>query len=252
MKDVWNIRRIENLIEAEAAEIALEKITVKDEYNCYFIDFGGYFGYSVCVFADGQHLKYVNDYELHHKGKSREELRGLYIKKLNKALYTLDELGTVQNYEDFSAKDYFIRNHYSLRRPRLSAFQIFRSAAEEKAFDEETKKMTFSRVGMAYYDDADFVRHLSALSDRLHAAKAAHDNDRAYWEDAFLSEMYNHEYGINWQADYDVISAFANVDCVKDYTNISELFELAGFNEIQKAAYMDARRAYYKQEPANL
>ena len=59
--------------------------------------------------------------------------------------------------------------------------------------------------------------------------------------------MYNHEYGINWQADYDVISAFANVDRVKDYTNISELFELAGFNEIQKSAYMDARCAYYKQ-----
>lgn len=252
MKNVWNIYKIENLTEAEAAEMAIEKITVKDEYNCYFIDFGGYFGYSVCVFADGQHLNYVNDYELHHEGKSRDELRKMYVKKLNKALYTLDELGTVQNYEDFSAKDYFIRNHYSMRRPRLSAFQIFHSDAEERAFDEDTKKMTFSRVGMAYYDDADFVRYLSALSERLNAAKAAHDNDRAYWFNAFLYEMNNHEYGINWQADYDVISAFANVDSVKDYTNVSELFELAGFSAVQKAAYMDARRAYYKQDAANL
>ena len=252
MKNVWNIRRIENLTEAEAAKMAIEKMTVKNDYNCYFIDFGGYFGYSVCVFADGQHLKYANDYELHHRGKSREELRDLYIKKLNKALYTIDELEIVQNYDDFTSKDYFIRNYYSMRRPRLSAFQIFHSDEEEKAFDAETKKMTFSSVGMAYYDDADFVRHLSALSERLNAAKAAHDNDRAYWESAFQSEMYNHEYGINWQADFDVISTFANVDCVKDYTNISELFELAGFNEIQKAAYMDARRTYYEQEAANL
>lgn len=176
----------------------------------------------------------------------------MYTKKLNKALYTLDELKTVQNYEDFSAKDYFIRNHYSMRRPRLSAFQIFHSGEEEKAFDAETKKMTFSRVGMAYYDDVEFVRHLSALCERLNAAKAAHDNDHEYWFNAYLYEMCNHEYGINWQADYDVISAFANVDSVKDYTNISELFELAGFTEIQKAAYMDARRAYYKQDAANL
>ena len=248
MKNVWDIRRIENLTEAEAAKMTIEKMTVKKDYTCYFIDFGGYFGYSVCVFADGQHLNYVNDYELHHRGKSREELRGLYIKKLNKALYTLDELETVQNYEDFSAKDYFIRNHYSMRRPRLSAFQIFHSDAEERAFDAETKKMTFSSVGMAYYDDADFVRHLSELCERLNAAKAAHDNDRAYWEDAFLSEMHNHEYEINWQADYDVISAFANVDSVKDYTNVSELFELARFSTMQQAAYMDARRAYYKQQ----
>ena len=194
MKNVWNIRRIENLTEAEAAKMAIEKMTVKNDYNCYFIDFGGYFGYSVCVFADGQHLKYANDYELHHRGKSREELRDLYIKKLNKALYTIDELEIVQNYDDFTSKDYFIRNYYSMRRPRLSAFQIFHSDEEEKAFDAETKKMTFSSVGMAYYDDADFVRHLSALSERLNAAKAAHDNDRAYWESAFQSEMYNHEY----------------------------------------------------------
>ena len=199
MKMNWNIYEIENLTEAEAAKMANEKTTVKGEYNCYFIDFGGAFGYSVCVFADGQHIKYVNDYELHHIGKNRAELREIYAQKLNRAIFSEAELGTVED-----------------------------------------------------YNDADFVRHMSELLERLEAAKNAHDNDREYWFSAYLYEMCNHEYGINWQADYDVISAFANVDSVKDYTNVSELFELAGFSAVQKAAYMDARRAYYKQDAANL
>lgn len=252
MKMNWNIYEIENLTEAEAAKMANEKTTVKGEYNCYFIDFGGAFGYSVCVFADGQHIKYVNDYELHHKGKNRTELREIYAQKLNRAIFSEAELGNVEDYNDYSAKSYFICNYYSLRRPRVSAFCIIYNDAEEAAFEASVAGKTFSRVGMAYYDDADFVCHMSELLERLEAAKNAHDNDREYWFSAYLYEMCNHEYGINWQADYDVISAFANVDSVKDYTNVSELFELAGFSAVQKSAYMDARRAYYKQDAANL
>lgn len=41
MKMNWNIYEIGNLTEAEAAKMANEKTTVKGEYNCYFIDFGG-------------------------------------------------------------------------------------------------------------------------------------------------------------------------------------------------------------------
>lgn len=57
--------------------MAEEVETIKD-HTVYFVDFGGYFGFSACVCAEGQHIRYANDYELHHKGKSRDELREIY------------------------------------------------------------------------------------------------------------------------------------------------------------------------------
>ena len=72
----YNIRDIEALTESGAAAFAEEMEEIKG-HQVYFIDFGGYFGFSALVFADGQHIYYANDYELHHKGKSREELRAL-------------------------------------------------------------------------------------------------------------------------------------------------------------------------------
>lgn len=57
--------------------------------------------------------------------------------------------------------------------------------------------------------------------------------------------MNNHEYGINWQADYDVISCFANVGSVKDYENREKLFAAAHFSDLQRSAYAAARAEYY-------
>ena len=60
--------------------------------------------------------------------------------------------------------------------------------------------------------------------------------------------MFNHEYGINWQADFDVCSCFANCNGVKDYTDTNELFTLCDFNDTQKSAYMAAQREYFKTQ----
>lgn len=83
----YTIRDIESLTEAQAAGIAIEATAIKG-HQVYFVDFGGYFGYSALVFADGHHIKYANDYELHHKDKSRDELREFYFDSLNKKLFT--------------------------------------------------------------------------------------------------------------------------------------------------------------------
>lgn len=86
--------------------------------------------------------------------------------------------------------------------------------------------------------------------DSLCAARAALDDDFEYQKSAFLHEMFNHEYGINWQADYDVISVFANVSGVRDYENINSLFAAAGFSDLQRRAYSAARAEYFKQASA--
>lgn len=59
--------------------------------------------------------------------------------------------------------------------------------------------------------------------------------------------MFNHEYGINWQADFDVCSCFGDCSGVRDYTDLEELFSACEFSDVQRAAYMAARREYSKQ-----
>lgn len=245
MTATYTIQDIENLTEEQASNMAEESATIKG-HQVYFVDFGGYFGYSALVFADGHYIKYANDYELHHNGKSREELRGLYIDGLNRKLFTDEELKTVTSYDDKKAKEYYLRNYYGLRRDHISMFFCGPEKKREK-LRRKTEKMIFSPVFFAYYNkkDTDFVKQGENLLDALEKATPQSDNAE-YWKSAFLSEMFNHEYGINWQRDFDVCSCFGDCSGVRNYEDINELFAACNFSEAQKAAYMAARREYAK------
>ena len=239
----YNIKDIERMSAADLASFAEEVETIKG-HTVYYIDFGGAFGFSTCVCADGQHIYYANDYELHHRGKSRGELRELYRRELSGKLFTDAELQTVKSYDDYTAKSYYIRNYYAMRRPYISAFFIG-GDAERAEIKKKTEKMVFSPVFMAYYapENADFVKRGAELLRGLDEAEQRNKENSE-----FLYEMYNHEYGINWQADYDVISCFGNCSGVEDYTGPEKLFSAVGFNEVQKSAYLAARREYYNRE----
>ena len=154
----YTIRDIETLTEAQAAEMATEATEIKG-HQIYFVDFGGYFGFSVLVFADGHHIKYANDYELHHKGKNRDELREFYLDSLKRKLFTADEMETVSDYQDKQAKECYIRNYYGLRRDHVSMFFCGPDEEREK-LRKKTENMIFSHVFLAFYDkkDADFVK----------------------------------------------------------------------------------------------
>ena len=246
----YTIYDIEALTEEQTSAMAIEAETVKG-HQVYFVDFGGYFGYSALVFADGHHIKYANDYELHHKGKNRDELKALYLNSLNSKLFTAEEMETVRGYKDKQAKEYYIRNYYGMRRDHVSMFFIGSDEEREK-LRKRTETMIFSPVFMAYYDkkDADFVKQgAEMLSTLEHAAEK--NNTVEYWKGAFLHEMLNHEYGINWQADFDVCSCFGNCSGVADIDDLNALFTACSFSDVQRAAYMAARREYSKQS-ANL
>lgn len=243
MTAIYTIHEIEALTENQASEMAKESVTIKG-HKVYFVDFGGYFGYSALVFSDGHYIKYANDYQLHYNGKSREELRSLYIDSLNRKLFTVDELGTVEDYQDKQAKEYYIRNYYGMRRDHISMF-FCGSDKEREKLRKKTENMIFSPVFFAYYDkkDSDFVKSGEELLSMLEKAEPSADN-AAYWKSAFLNEMFNHEYGINWQGDFDVCSCFGDCSGVRDYENIEELFSACRFTPAQRAAYMAARREY--------
>ena len=242
----YTIKDIEALTQSDAERLALEVLTVKG-HTVYLVDFGGYFGYSALVFADGQHISYANDYALHHRGMTAVELRALYLQRFARCLFTETELAApTSDPDEIDRRRYYLQNYYGMRRPHVSVFGVFRTEADEKARAIAIQGKHFNPVCYAYYDDAAFVRKCVALSDAIEKAAAANKDNFGYWKDAFLKEMINHEYAINWQADYDTISAFANVSGVLDYENREELFRAANFTDLQRRAYDAARSEYYR------
>ena len=120
-KKEYTIRDIEALTEAQAAAMAIESVTVKG-HQVYFVDFGSYFGYSALVFADGHHIKYADDYELHHTGKSRDELREFYLTASAKTIHPRRSENSKRTTRNKKAKEYYIRNYYGLHRDHISMF----------------------------------------------------------------------------------------------------------------------------------
>ena len=57
----YTIKEIEALTQEQAAAMAEETAEIK-EHTVYFVDFGGYFGYSALVYVDGMHIYHANEY----------------------------------------------------------------------------------------------------------------------------------------------------------------------------------------------
>jgi hypothetical protein len=244
------IEKIEQLTEETAKEIAEDSMEIKG-HNIYFIDFGGHFGYSVVVFCNGHHIHYANDYELNHRWQnaSHEELKQIYIKGLNRKLFTEEELSEpIKNYTDFECKRHFLQNYYGMRQDYISVFRIAPTEKEEKEFRRRVEKMFFNPVCYAYYDDKEFVQHRIDLSIALAKAEEETLNNFEYWKNAIYLEMCNHEYGINLQADFDTLSAFGNPEWHGESNEaLEKMFDEVEFNDMQRKAYIEARKEYYKK-----
>lgn len=89
------IREIERITFAEAQNMAIATTEIK-EHDCFFVELGEHFGYSVLIFKNGRHIYHANDYELHNSHivtkKGKEALKRYYIKSLSKKLFTNAEL----------------------------------------------------------------------------------------------------------------------------------------------------------------
>ena len=250
MRD-WNIRQIEALREHEASALSLGVMEIKD-HHVYFVDFGGYFGYSALVYMNGHHIHYANEYELHckHMHWTQDEMRTNFIEELTGKLFTEDEItGPVANYDEYKAKGYFLNNYYGMRRDHVSIFGYVRNEDERRAFNERIANMTYDPVCFAYFDDPAFVKHHCELYGALQEAWEKRQGDYDIIKTAFIREMYNHEYAINWQADWDTLSAFGNITYHDgDYADeLQDYFDQLKFTETQRQAYMDARREYLRE-----
>ena len=192
----WNITSIENITYAEAQENVLETMTIKD-YDCFFVDFGDYFGYSVLVFRNGKHIHYANDYELHHeytaKQEGKEALRQYYIDAMNGKLFTDGELlQGVTSYDEYKRKDYFLRNYWIMQFDSLSIFGIGDKA--QKEFDEAKSNFPFyNPISFCYVADAEIVEKSKMFSEHLEKAYAELKTDDEAFRDMVSRELANHE-----------------------------------------------------------
>ena len=251
-KETLNYDEIRALSEVDAARLAIETMEIKD-FNVYFIDFGTLRGYSYLVFKNGHQITddfgNLHDYILKEKGLAG--LRQWYIDRLNAKLFTEEEIAEpLKNYDDYQQKSYFLHNYYAKQENYVSMFRIFRNEEDEKAFDKEVKDMIFNRVGFCYMDKSlkYFVDKHVALLDKLNAQKENVADNYDYQKSAFLYEMYNHEYAINLQADWDVLSVFGTVSYEDTLSDINKCFDALKFTKTQRMAYMDARAEYYKRQ----
>lgn len=224
----WNIDMIYDLTETEARIMAENHEVIKG-HDVYFIDFGGYFGYSCIVFLRGHHLRYAGDYELHHNGKTKEQLYKYYKRCLNGKLYTEKGLAAkLKNYDDYKRRNYYLNNYYGDLENHVSQFGCFNDEEYRAKYIETTKELVYCPVTFAYYKDAAFVEKCAKLEAAIEAAKNAMNDDFEYWKKAFYYEFSN----------YECIYGGRYAEAAAAATNGKSL------NDIQKKAYKAAMREY--------
>lgn len=244
----WTINDIERITEDVAQELSEETVNLK-EHKLYFIDFKGYFGYSVLVFKDGHHIYHANDYQIHHgTKKTKDSLREWYLATMENKLFTEEEIAApLKDYSEYTAKSDFLHNYYTQQREYISMFRICANKEEEEAYEKSHEGLPFDPVGFCYMKDEEFIKKHVKLHMTLEKAREDAENSFEYFKNAVLHEMFNHEYSINWQADYDVLSAFGNITFHNGDDEVQNYFKQLKFTDMQIKAYMAARKEYYKR-----
>lgn len=136
------------------------------------------------------------------------------------------------------------------RQERFNALPIYWAFSDEQ-FEEVCEKVgakgaedfyTDGSLGGGFYLKKDapiihaYLEEPDPLNDLL--------KNYGWAKGAFIYEMRNHEYHINWQADYDVISCFCHID----YNKAEEEGYLpqTGWKPQTARAYKDAVREFYR------
>ena len=197
MKEM-NIKEIESLTLEEVKNNALEYMEIK-EHDCFFVDFNGYFGYSILVFKDGKHIYHANDYELHHhhlvKENGRDALRTYYIKEMNEKLYTDAEMmEEPTSYNEYEKKNHFLRNYYIMRYDYESIFFIGTDAEREARQRKIEKNYPYyNPVSFCYVADQKIVEIQREYLRILQNAYERLQNDLGVFREMVRKELANHE-----------------------------------------------------------
>lgn len=132
---------------------------------------------------------------------------------------------------------------------RLPIFWAFSDDQFEKAMSErglsaeDTDKICrLSTGGFCLKTDLPIIKAHLEKPDPLPDLMKDFDFAR----DAIYYEMCNHEYGINWEGDYDVCSCFGRIEYDDSKTELFSYFKQLGWGEDTCRAYLIAQRDYFK------
>lgn len=146
------------------------------------------------------------------------------------------------------------------REKEMNELPIFWAFSTEQ-FMEEIKKRTkattiegaaklvyrFGNGGFYLKEDAHIIHDYFNKKDPLPELM----KDYNFALDAILYEMNNHEYAINWQADWDVCSVFGKVEYTEAEDELEQYFNQLHWEDITRKAYLDAKREHYKMAEEN-
>lgn len=197
MKEM-NITGIEKLTYEEAKNNALESMNIKD-HDCFLIDFGGYFGYSILVFKNRRHIYHANDYELHHhwlvKEKGRDALREYYINEMNEKLFTDTEMmEEPTSYDEYEKKSYFLRKYYIMRYDHESIFFIGTDAErEERKKRIERNYPYYNPVSFCYVAEPEIINIQKKYLEILKNAYKCLQNNLEVFREMVRKELANYE-----------------------------------------------------------
>lgn len=190
------IREIERITFAEAQNMAIATTEIK-EHDCFFVELGEHFGYSVLIFKNGRHIYHANDYELHNSHivtkKGKEALKRYYIKSLSKKLFTNAELlEPIGSYEEYNRKDYFLRNYWIMRYDYISAFAI--TEEDQNAIEEGKKSHPFfNSMSFCYVANKEIIDEESKYFEHLQKEYEKLSNDLDSFREIIATELANHE-----------------------------------------------------------
>lgn len=226
MEQYNNIHSIETLDYDTAEKLAIEKINIKD-HEVFFIDFEPPFGYSAVVFFDKMHIRYANDYQLHHsRFKTTDELRDFYIETLNRKLYTVDELlnDEINTYEDFRSKEYYLRNYHIQKFDYLSFWHISKPGDN---YEQMKKNYPYTNnVSFCYVKDPEIITLQTAILEHLYAEFAKLKSDDEKFKTMIRYELANHEacYSYNYKPALDALGLkFENLTKTQQRIVLKEL-----------------------------
>lgn len=181
--------RIEEL-EKKREEGMAELLAIKG-HDCFLVNLGGAFGYSVLVFKNNHHVHYANDYQLHHSCKTEAELKRWYIDTLNNKLFTEAELmEEIHTYDEYTRKSYYVRNYWIMQFDRVSAFCIGKPGKE---LEEAKEKMFYCPTCFCYVKDKNIIERSQEFISHIKKSFNKASENIEVFRKMVSYELANHE-----------------------------------------------------------
>ena len=143
------------------------------------------------------------------------------------------------------------KEYVEKRQAEFNALPLFWAFSNEQLYEEmearglketDTDKIyRFGRNGFYLKSDAPIIKEYVEREDDL--PELMQNKDFAI--DAFYYEMCNHEYGINWQADWDVCSCFGRCE-YDDNADYRDYLKQMGYSDGIVECYRLAKKKYWK------